>query len=154
MSSATTSSACPLSKVELKARLIQELDDSYKGLFVFAAIALILIGLIIYCIYHLVRILTFYYYEKKRMKNLRTPVAKNDIMSDKDDNEVYKKYLEQENTNNQDEYVQYTENINKTVSEYKEYNEKLTTYYKENHPEKTAPDLVTKDVADIDLDNY
>lgn len=146
--------SCPATRELQKSRLLEELQQSYKGLFVFGLVALIVLGLIAYCIYQIIRIITFYTLEKRRMKKMRTPSARTNILSDTDDNEVYRRDIEPDKDGANDEYVMYTDNINKTVNEFKEYNDKLTTYYKDNRSDQQPPDLVTADVADIDKDNY
>lgn len=134
-----------------------EMQLGYKSLAIYSVVAFILICMFVYCIINIVRIVQFYYSQRRALNDATAAIKKNsnNPQNRMDDNEVYinraEAAMEAENT---DEYLQYTESINKSISEFKTYNEKLKAYYKENKPGEVPKDMIDKTIFANESDNY
>lgn len=147
-------SSCPMDVEKLGTRLVEELSDAYRGIAVFACLAVLLIGLVVYCVYNMIKVILFYRVEKGRVTRLRQPSNVANVSSPADDNELYAGMSDKLTAENTDEYVAYNDNINKSIAEFKEYNEQLKTYYTQNKPGEEPRDLIDRGVVDIDNDSY
>lgn len=139
---------------DLIAQLNYEMQNGYKTLMIFLAIAVILFILLAFCIFNIVKIVQFYWSQKRAMADT-VKRGTNNPQNRKDDDETYMNRVEAAlEAENNDEYLLYTEAINKSISEFKTYNEKLKAYYKENKPGEAAKDMIDNTIFADNADNY
>lgn len=137
-------------------RVDLELKNSYKTMGVYIAITSLLLGIFIYCIVGLVDIVQFHKSQKKGVRDSTAYKSKKNNPNDaRDDNEVYINAKQDAmDAGNNDDYKQFTNEINKSVAEFKVYNEKLKAYYKENKPGEQPQDVIDKSILLETNDNY
>lgn len=130
--------------------------DYKQILYIFGFLMVVLIIVFLLCLYNLGVLLEKYYSIKSSSKALtRIRTTSNNPVNERDDNEVYNKAVEDDNiAEKNDEYMKFTKQINKSISEYQVYNSKLQTYYRDNKPGEEPTDLINKDIIDNKYDNY
>ena len=139
-------------------RIEKHVKMASKTLIIYGVIAMTLLAIFGYCVYNIVDIVQFYNSQKQTLQSstdTKDSRAKtSDPTNPGDDNEHYVNSDDALNAENNDEYLQYTQQINKSISEFKNYNEKMKAFYRENKPGESAPDLIDKAVLLKESDNY
>jgi hypothetical protein len=139
---------CSLKNIRLE--VDEHLSDSYKTLALFGVLAVIIAALILYCIYRIIDLILFYKQQKRKYHELRKPKANNALSTTNDDEP---KTSTTESVK-YDDYTLYTKNIQKTIDEYKSYNEKVKNFYKDYRDGQTPPDIIDASFVDPTKDNY
>lgn len=141
--------------VDIFKRLENEIRMSTQKLGIYTIIFLVLFGVFVYCIVNVVDLIQFYYSQKKSFQQLTVSRKKtNNPANPADDNEVYLTTSDKMNAENNDEYKRYTDQINKSIAEFKDYNEKLKAFYKDNKPDESPKDIIDQSIITKDKDNY
>ena len=85
-----------------------------------------------------------------------TPNPANQLLDPLYDNEIYKQkdLKTKELAENQDDFYMFDSAINKSISEYKTYNENLKKYYKNVKNDTPAQDLIDRTMFIPEEDNY
>lgn len=118
---------------------------------VLAAIFLTIIG---YSIFKIVEAVRFYFQRRQQFDEMKNKAMnKNATYDSRNDNEALRVYNTDDVTKQQTEYKTYTSSITNSVRAYKEYNDKLTEYYKTTYSED-APDQIDKSILLAANDNY
>ena len=109
------------------------------------AIFLLLGGIFGFCLYKVITIIQFYYNQRSSIRDTASGKTSSNTYGQIDDNEIY---ITPDNmvAENDDEYLRYTDHINKSVAEYKTYNEKLKKFYQTNKPGETTQDVIDKGI--------
>lgn len=156
---------CPLNMTidDWKKRLEQEVSYAWKIVGVFAALAVILVAMLVYCIIRIIWATAYYIKRKKdtqaaAKKTLTFMLPKGiDLNDSKQDDEIYEgrmaeaARLEAGSTTN--DYYVFQDTINKSLSEYKSLNDKITDFYKRTRNED-APDQYDRRIFDRNNDNW
>lgn len=138
---------------KLMMQLHKEVKNATKKLGIFTLIFLVLFVIIVFCIINITKLIVFYFSQRATLRE-SFKATSNNPNNPKDDHEVYQNLDDMLNAENNDEYNRYTSQINKSISEYKTYNEKLRKYYKENKPGEKPGDVIDKSVLQREHDNY
>jgi hypothetical protein len=140
---------------QLQQLLESNMRNSSKQLGLYIIISIVFLALFIYCIVNMASIISFYYTQKRSYQesSSKRKSRRNNPNDPADDDEVYIDVNDRIAENN-DEYKRYTSQINKSIAEFKEYNEKLKTFYKENKPSEEPKDIIDKSIITADNDNY
>jgi len=133
-------------------QLQKEVNNSLKKLCLFIFIFLILFTILVVCIYNIAKLVTFYFSQRQTLRESFKNKS-NNPNNKNDDNELIMG-VDESNAEANDDYKQYTSQIDKQVAEYKIYNEKLKKYYKENKPGEQAQDVIDKTIIAREYDNY
>jgi len=139
---------------EIAERLRLEIGNATKMFAIYLVIGFILFVVFIICVTNIVKIVQFYYSQRKSLRETSIKRSTNNLHDPKDDEEVYLSSAQDKIAENNDEYQRYTEQINKSVAEFKNYNEKLKQYYKENKPGDIPKDIIDKSIINNSSDNY
>jgi len=143
-------------------RLNQEISYAWKVVGTFAAIAFVLVGMFIYCIIKIGISLAYYLKKKKDTtkalnKSLTTSLPGGVNVDDSNqDNEIYEKRMAEASKNEvgeKDDYYAFQETINKSLSEYKTLNEKLTSFFKDTR-DTEAPDQYDRRIFNRNADDW
>lgn len=145
-----------------RTRLDQEISHAWKVVGTCAAIAFILIGMFIYCVIR-IGISLVYYLKKKRdttkamNKTLTTSLPGGVNVNDSNqDDEIYEKRTAEaskKEVGDKDDYYAFQDTINKSLSEYKTLNEKLTSFFKDTR-NTDAPDQYDRRIFNRGDDNW
>lgn len=139
---------------EIAERLRLEIGNATKMFAMYVLIGFVLFIVLIICITNIVKLVQFYYSQRKSIRETSFKRSTNNLHDPKDDEEVYLNRNQDQIAENNDEYQRYTEQINKSVAEFKNYNEKLKQYYKENKPGDVPQDIIDKSIISNTSDNY
>lgn len=148
--------------VETMKMLLQDnIKYSFKMLCVFLVLALILLALVLYCVISIMRALMFYVKRKQETKKIKRKIAEkssntNSIMSSDHDNEEYTNSPDndpKQHAEAQDDFYKFQDSINKSLNEYKTYNQTLQNLFKTTR-DKDAPDQYDKRIFDKENDNW
>lgn len=144
----------------LKNLLVEKIGYSSKVLGVFTILAIILIAMVVYCVVSIIRAIVFFRKRKaekdiKRKRALAQSSSTSAMLSNENDNEEYtnsrddpKQYAEA-----QDDYYKFQDSINKSLNEYKSYNEKLQSFFKSTR-NTDAPDQYDTRIFSSSDDNW
>lgn len=131
----------------------KHIRSSTKTLGIYTFIALILLAVLIWCIVSIVGIVQFWHTQRKSFRETSTIRNGNNPNNPAHDNVAYinnaDKLAEQD-----DDYQRYTDQISKSVSEFKDYNEKLKAFYDSSKPGEEPKDMIDETIIVKDNDNY
>lgn len=130
---------------------------AFSGKIVLIATVLSIIfgGIIAYCAYKIYEVVRFYIDRKQQFAEIKRKAMGTNMLFDKDnDNEIMIDSTANEDVSKiQDDYSRISSSIEKSVSSYKEYNKKLSDYYKNTFSEE-APDKIDRSILSKHDDNY
>jgi hypothetical protein len=142
-------------KVVVVERNIKEaLDNLLKGGPLFIAILVI----IFICLYNVMKIIIFYMKETKNheanQKRLMMRLKGPNLGTNEYKNTKLDEYIDEgKDEKLDDEYSRMTQTIQKSLSEYKDYNQKLSSFY-ESTKNTTIPDKIDATILSMENDNY
>jgi hypothetical protein len=129
--------------------LEKEVSGAYLAIIVCTAI-LLLVGIItIFCIYKIGQVITYYRRQNAELNISNMTASKAASSADTDNvpppEDINVSY---------DDASRFNTNFEKTVAEFKSYNEQLKKYYAENYPGEEPKDLLDRSILDPHKDNY
>jgi hypothetical protein len=141
-------------------RLNKEISYTYRILGIFVVIAGILLVMLVYCIIKIIGVI-LYFRMRKGEKEIEVKKALNKtgatftLTNSDNDNEEYEynQLKPNEYAEAKDEYYQFHESINKSLGEYKAYNDKVKNFF-ETTRDKAPPDQYDRRIFDIKQDNW
>lgn len=144
----------------LKGMIIEKISYSSKILGAFIFISIILTAMVFYCIVNLIRAFVFFQKRKeekenKRKRALAQSSSTSALLSNENDNEEYTNSQEdpKQHAEAQDDYYKFQDSINKSLSAYKNYNEKLQGFFKSTRS-IDAPDQYDTRIFNKSDDNW
>lgn len=143
-------------KEEIYKKLPKNINHAMKRVVLFTIIGAILLGIFIYSIVHIVEIIQFYYSQRQKLRDTTdaTKQKQNNPLDPKNDNNLYFNVDRSMYAENNDEYKKYTNEINKSIVDFRIYNEKLKAFYEQNRSGAEAKDTIDKGIISSDKDNY
>jgi hypothetical protein len=151
---------CNLNNIEyLRKRLSGELSYAYRIFGLSVILGIILMGILLYCVLQISKVII---YHRTRLKEQRAKQqgamqklqGSNAVYDAKNDDEFYPPVKDaQDKLSSKDDYQEFQDNINKEMSTYKDYNQKLQDYFKKKC-DSDAPDQYDKRVLLPDNDEW
>ena len=140
-------------------RLEQEMSFAFRILMICGLLGTILLAMFIYCIIKIVRIIIYYKarvrkHMEKQNAALQQIQGGNQMLNRKMDDEIYAGNEDPTLfAENNDEYYKFQDSINKSLSSFKHYNEKLQNYFMKTR-DTDAPDKYDRRVLSKESDDW
>jgi hypothetical protein len=116
-----------------------------KQFVTFVCIAFIALQFVAFAVYQIINSYSAYKTSRRNMELAYKPASS--------DNYDMVKSVDQSNSRYRDDTT-FTTNMQKSLAEYKSYNERLKQYYKENRPDQVPKDLIDHSIFNPKADKY
>lgn len=142
-----------------RVRLTEEMGYAMQMLAMFAGIALFIFGIIFYTLFRLGKEIRFYMSQKKKQlinKSKKVEDAGSTSQKMRNGSNDYEEFRRSEDTSkfaeNKDDQKKFQDGIKKTISNYKDYNQKVKRFFETN--DNRTPDMIDTRILDKSFDEW